>query len=302
MSKKISFQKSKNLLSFLSHNSGKAFIDYQNKVEHRIYIPSEEEIYKVSDEELIEFLRSKNITEIYIEAAPKQWIYKLLSNDVKVYILRIKKQRLWRKKYGLRKNHENDAKLLYLLYQENPKLFKQYVKRQLSIDSEIQRYRVLLKEKTRIEIKIKTNSKLGLSTEELKEYKKWLEREASKLLYHLKKRYSNIISRFNDIKGLAGGNLLYFLTLIPEIKSFRSAREFLVYLGLRGVGKHYNNWNREARDTLIRIATRVAVCNKIKFNPKKPNWSLLRKLAVTIYWRLREMEGGESEVGDEDPC
>jgi len=273
----------------------RAFIDYQNKIPHRIFTPEENKVYKVSNDKLIDFLKKMNIKEVYIESAPKQWINKLLDNNIRVFILRTKNHRKWRKKYKLRKSHENDTKLLFLLFQNEPKLFKKYVKRQLDDDSEIQRYALLLREKTRVEIKTKINSKLGLSTKELEEYKKWLEREASKMLYRLKKRYSNILNKFSDIKGLAGGNLLYFLTLIPDIRSFRSTREFLIYLGLRGVGKHYKNWNRKARDTLIKIAIKVAQHNGIKFSPRKPNWPYLRKLAALIYTRLKE-NVGESVV------
>jgi len=269
----------------------RAFIDYQVKLKHRIYIPEENKIYKVDNSKLTNFLKDKGIREIFIESAPKAWIQNLVNNDIKVHILRIKNHRAWRKKHNLKKSHENDVKLLYLLYKGNPRIFREYFKRQLNNDPEIQRYALILREIKRTKQKITVNKKLGLPTDKLEEYKRTLAKEQVKLLNYLSKKYSKILNKFRDIKGLAGGNLLYLLTLIPEIKSFRSTRSFLIYLGLRGVGKHYNNWNREARDTLIRIATRVAVCNKIKFNPKKPNWPFLRKLAVTIYQRLREESG-----------
>ena len=99
----------------------------------------------------------------------------------------------------------------------------------------------------------------------------------------------DILEKFSDIKGLSGENLLYFLTLIPDIKSFRSTRSFLRYLGLKSVEVN-KLWNREARDVLIKIAIKVAQYNNIKFNPRKPNWRFIRKLAITIYTRLRDGE------------
>lgn len=87
---------------------------------------------------------------------------------------------------------------------------------------------------------------------------------------------------------MVGGNLLYFLTLIPDIKNFRSTRSFLIYLGLRATDRKM--WSREARDILIKMAIKTAKYNGIKFNPRKPNWKYLRKLAITIYLRLRDSE------------
>jgi hypothetical protein len=107
-----------------------------------------------------------------------------------------------------------------------------------------------------------------------------------KLFYHLKRKYIDILDKFSDIKGLAGGNLLCFLTLIPEINSFKSLRSFLIYLGLRdSQGKR---WNREARQALIKMTMKTARYSNIKFNPKKPDWKYLRELAITVYTRLRE--------------
>ena len=266
-----------------------AFVDYQNRVPHRVYIPSEDRVYKVRNEDFIEFLEMAGVEEVYIESAPKEWIYKLLDNNIQVYILRSHNQNTLRRKHNLKKNHENDAKLLYLVYKENPANFRKYCKRQLNGDRNIQRYILLLREIKRTRQKIKINEKLGLPTEKLKEYLKELGREQNKLSYYLKKRYRDILDKFSDIKGLSGGNLLYFLTLIQDIKSFRSTRSFLRYLGLRSVEVN-KLWNREARDVLIKIAIKVAQYNDTKFNPRKPNWRFVRKLAITIYTRLR---GGE---------
>jgi len=159
----------------------------------------------------------------------------------------------------------------------------------LNGNRDIQKYISLLREIKRTRQRIKTNEKLGLPTEKLKEYLKELGREQNKLSYYLKKRYRDILEKFSDIKGLSGENLLYFLTLIPDIKSFRSTRSFLRYLGLKSVEVN-KLWNREARDVLIKIAIKVAQYNNIKFNPRKPNWRFIRKLAITIYTRLRDGE------------
>jgi len=231
----------------------RVFIDYQNNIPHRVYIPDEDEVYKVSDSNFIDFIEFIGASEVYLESAPREWIYRLLENNIQVYILRCKNQNSLRRRYSLRKNHEDDAKLLYLIYSENPGCFRRYVKRQLDDDPDIQRYILLLREKKRIRQKIKVNEKLGLPTEKLEEYLKELDREIAKLLYHLKKKYKNIIDLFSDSKGLSGGNLLYFLTLIPEVKSFKSTRSLLRYLGLRNVEVN-KLWNREARQVLIKIA------------------------------------------------
>jgi len=269
----------------------RAFIDYQNKIPHRIFIPEENKVYRVSDKELINFLKKMNIKEVYIESAPKEWIRNLLNNNTKVYVLRVKNHREWRKKYNLRKNHENDAKMLYLIYQENPRIFREYCKRQLDSDPDVQRYVLLLREIKRVRQKIKVNEKLGLPIEHLKQYEKDLARNQIKLLNHLSKKYSELLNKFRDVKGLAGGNLLYFLSLIPHVQSFKSPRNYLVYLGLRATPPR-RTWNREARDVLIRISMKVAKYEDVKFNPRKPNWRHVRKIALIIYNKLR----GENEV------
>jgi len=266
----------------------KAFIDYQNKLPHRVYVPNDDKVYKVRDKNFIEFLEMTRVKEVYIESAPREWIYKLLENNIQVYILRSRDQNNLRWKYGLKKSHENDAKLLYRIYKENPEYFRRYCKRQLDNDPEIQRYMLLLREIKRTRQKIKVNEKLGLPTEKLEEYLWELQKEQAKLLRLLKKRYKSILNKFSDVKGLVGGNLLYFLTLIPDIKNFRSTRSFLIYLGLRATDRKM--WSREARDILIKMAIKTAKYNGIKFNPRKPNWKYLRKLAITIYLRLRDSE------------
>jgi hypothetical protein len=127
----------------------------------------------------------------------------------------------------------------------------------------------------------------------LEEYLGELQRRQAKQLYLLKRRYSDLLDKFRDIKGLLGGNLLYFLTLIPDISGFKSIRSFLRYLGLRNAqGKQ---WNREARQALIKIAIKTARYDGIKFNPRKPNWKYLRRLTILIYMRLRE-KARDSEV------
>ena len=210
-----------------------------------------------------------------------------------IYILRNKNQNSLRRRYNLRKSHENDARLLYFIYKENPRYFREYVKRQLDNDPDIQRYVLLLREIRRTRHKIKINKKFKLPTDDLENYLKELQRKLMKLFYHLKKRYKNILDKFSDIKGLSGGNLLYFLTLMPEFNSFESTRSYLIYLGLRNAqGKR---WNREARNTLIKMALKTARYSNIKLNPRKPNWKYIRRLAILIYIRLRE-KAGDGEV------
>ena len=96
----------------------RVFIDFQNKVPHRVYLPDEDKVYRVRDENLIDFLEITGVNEVYIESAPRGWIYRLLENNITVYILRYKNQSKLRKQYGLRKNHSNDARLLHLIYKK----------------------------------------------------------------------------------------------------------------------------------------------------------------------------------------
>ncbi len=131
------------------------------------------------------------------------------------------------------------------------------------------------------------NKKRSLPIKSLKLYEKELIREQVKLVYTLKRKYKNILDRFSDVEGLGGGNLLYFLTLIPRIDSFKSTRSFLIYLGLRAVYNGRMNFNHRARQVLIRIAMKVAKYNGVRFNPRKLNWRYLRQLAILIYVRLR---------------
>ena len=41
---------------------------------------------------------------------------------------------------------------------------------------------------------------------------------------------------------------------------------------------------------LIKIAIKTAKYENVRFDPKKPNWRYLRKLALLIYTRLRDSE------------
>lgn len=264
----------------------KAFIDVQMRIPHHVYIPEEDKVYKVTS--LIEFLKGKEIKEVYVEEMNPELVESCHANGIKVYHLRIKNHRVWRQKYHLKKSHANDARLLYFIYQDHPEYFREYTPRQLPKDPDIERYILISREIKKIRQMIKINEKRGLPVEHLREYKKELNRLQSKLCRNLKKKYSFILEKFEDIKGIAGGNLLYFLTLIPRIDSFKSMRSFLVYLGLRAIYNRRNNYNREARQALIRIAMRVAQYNGIKFNPRKPNWRYLRQLAILIYTKLKD--------------
>ena len=59
----------------------KAFIDYQrerrniSRIPHHTYIPEDNKVYKVKDEYVIDFLRKKGVSEVYIESAPIKWLY-----------------------------------------------------------------------------------------------------------------------------------------------------------------------------------------------------------------------------------
>jgi hypothetical protein len=107
----------------------KAFIDFQRNVPHRVYITARNKTYKVGDGEFLGFLSSSGIDEVYVESAPRKWIYKLLQNGIKVYVLRKHNQNILRNKYIIRKSHENDVRLLYLIYKDDSSYFRRYVKR-----------------------------------------------------------------------------------------------------------------------------------------------------------------------------
>ena len=268
----------------------KAFIDYQRerrnkfRVPHHIYIPKEDKVYKVEDEDIIDFLKEKGVSEAYLESAPIRWLYNILNNGFNVYTMRFKKLiSEYRKKFNMRKSHSNDAKLLYMIHRENPKSFIEYHRRQLH-DPLIQEYKATLRRMARIRQMMKNGYGEELSVAERK-----LVNKANKLYRHLRKKYKDLLERFPEFKG-AYGNLLYFLSIIPEIKSFRSTRSFLRYLGLRNVERHYY-WNREARQALVEIAYRLARRQGVKYRRKKPNWEFTRKVALTIYQRLRDGGG-----------
>jgi len=76
--------------------SVKAFIDYQmermnkSRLPHYVYISEDNKIYKVKDEDIIDFLKERGVSEVYIESAPVKWLYNLLDNCFKVYTLRDK--------------------------------------------------------------------------------------------------------------------------------------------------------------------------------------------------------------------
>jgi len=271
----------------------KAFIDYQRErknkhcIPHHVYIPEENKVYRVRDEDIIDFLRGRGVSEVYLEGAPTNWLYNLLDNDFKVYTLRDKKMiKEYRKKYNIKKNHENDAKLLYIIYKDDPENFGEYRRRQL-YDPMIQQYKATLRRTAKIR-QMKENG-YGEYVGQLSVIERKLVNEANKLYGHIKRKYRSVLEMFPEFKG-AYGNLLYFLSLIPEIRSFRSTRSFLRYLGLRNVEKHYF-WNREARQTLIEIAYRLARKQGVKFKRRKPNWKFTRKVALMIYQRLRDGGG-----------
>jgi len=60
----------------------KAFVDFQRSIPHRIYIPYEDNVYKVRDKDFIGFLEIAGVKEVYIESAPREWIYRLLDNNI----------------------------------------------------------------------------------------------------------------------------------------------------------------------------------------------------------------------------
>jgi len=273
------------------YGSMRAFIDYQmermnkSRIPHHIYIPKDNKVYRVRDEDIIDFLRSKRIREVYLENAPTEWLYNLLDNSFKIYILRFKRLiKEYRKKYNMKKNHENDATLLYIIYKDNPRKFGEYHKREL-YDPSIQKYKAILRKIAKI--RQMRDDGYEEYIEQLSVIEKKLLNEANKLYKRLKRKYKRILERFPEFEGTYG-NLLYFMSLIPEVNSFRGARSFLIYLGLR---TRCRIWNREARQALIEIAYKFAKKQGVKYKREKPNWKFIRKIALMIFQILRDGGG-----------
>lgn len=111
-----------------------------------------------------------------------------------------------------------------------------------------------------------------------------LRNEEARLTRRLAKKYGNILSLFSGIRGFSGPTLLLWLAEIPELRGFKTFRDFKSYLGL--CGDSGCSYNKKARNLLWLLS-----CQVRKYDPERRKsesvWQTCRRLAAEAWGRLR---------------
>ena len=259
-----------------------AAVDINKRSECYIVFPNDNKIHKCKLDKLIDFLKNRNVKVLLCEGNP--YLYELSKHFI-VYILP-SGQKQFRKKYNLRKNHGNDAKLLLKVYREDPFKYIHYIQRQLPPDPLVKDYVILCKEKRRYGNKIKSTT-----NQEIRKFYSKIRGKINNMRKTLgrkiERKYQEILSKIG-IKGI-GPYYIYFLMKIPKLETFKSLNQFLKYLGLKGKKK---NFNRKAR-MILGLATINVKYEDLdlkppeKENKKEIDWRKARKIAKITYYKLR---------------
>ena len=269
----------------------RAFIDWQIRRKHAVYLPSEDRVYRMADGELIDFLKSKRVREVYLEGASRKRLYDLLDAGFRVFTLRRRNQREERKKRNIKKSDEDDAKLLYEIWRGDPKAFGEYHVRALDAlvpgdptvnDEKLRRYRKVARKLA----DLKQELREWPDDEDLMRRIKRLSREKWRLARELNEKYGKLLAEFSDIKGFSGPTLLLWLAEAPALQEFSNLREFLVYLGLRAVYERNKHFNKKARQYLWLLAQQVRKCQPER-KEGESIWQTMRWLAAEAWGRLR---------------
>lgn len=263
----------------------KAFIDIHQKLPHYVFLPRENRIYKVRN--LAEFLILKNIKEVYVEDVQHPELAELFNKGIRIFHLRIKNHNLWRKKYRLKKTHENDAKLLFLIYKDHPEYF-----REASVEH-LRDLDIILYEKIKkFVVELKTLRHLyNNNNEELEELMKLMNKMKKRLYKRIVNKYSSkYLSKFPNIKGLKGISLIMLLQHLQG-RRFNSLNHFLKYVGI----KSKSNYNRRAKALLFNIAVKVKLHNGLSWSTGKMMRYIARLIYYTYTFQNAEEKEGEVE-------
>ena len=232
-----------------------------------------------------ELLQNLNGETILCEAGIPRKLLDLSKHRVLIVDSRIVKQK--RQELGLSKSDENDAKVIYLLYQEQSHLFKELterdwrieqLRRKLKVVEKIQKIRKMLQQTIR-----SLQREYGLTEDELMILraleKRFIDLEKVEYddLFELAKRYfPNEIQQLTQIPGISKRVAPKLLCLLWD-KKFPSFDHLKSYAGLspdKGRERYKNHWySRELRTVMYQVVTTLIM----KKNPSYYKRYLLYK-------------------------
>jgi len=175
-----------------------------------------------------------------------------------------------REKLGWAKTDENDAKVIWLLYKENPSLFREFTERsrlEAKIRFHFKQLRVIEKQ-----IRVLDNVRRALEREfaytvDDNDIRSRLERDRE---YHLNQliRYAKAIPEFHILTQFKGISDKLAAEFIAVVGNFNRFKDFRALVGYCGIGKKRNeNYNREAKNVLLKergIVYQLAIIHKVE--------------------------------------
>jgi len=208
-----------------------------------------------------------------------------------------------RNELGLEKSDENDAKTIYLLYQENPSLFRQLKER--DINRELLRKKVkayLRYEKMRIAAENMNRSlineygdfedigKINLMINMCKREEEKIEKDIEKILTaHFHEETRELLK----IKGLSYILIAKLLAFIGDINRFDKPSQLVAYAGIApGKGKHKGKDYNYSRDLQALLLGKQQICDEFIMKRVEP----YRTIYDNYKKRLQNERPDESKI------
>lgn len=226
-------------------------------------------------------------SKVYLEEGyPHYLLYQLLEKDCEIFLCDTRVVKKYREQHNIEKSDKNDAKILFVLHQEQPSLFHR-----LERPSEQKIMFNFLMAKYRFYRNIVQNLKQNMTSyrqefgkapqfeETIKRFQKKKRDIIKKASRYIEEEYRKV----KDIRGI-GKRILCRLLAVAHPKDFPSLSKFLIYCGYKGICKETGKYNRRAKG----VARNMVMCLlrhrnqkyyplykeiKADFKDKHPNYS-----------------------------
>ena len=189
--------------------------------------------------ETVQELNFEPDTEVYIESScPKFLLYNLIDKGCKIFLIQSQETAHLREELKIKKTDENDTKILQLLYQKDPTLFKDMQfqdKNKIKLKFIIGKFEVLTKVIASFKIRTYWAEKEYGEFDFLKPQIKSLEKEKIKLILSVRPLLTKE-SELIQIKGIST-TLIARLLAQAHPRDFPTLSRWLAYCGYKGYMK-----------------------------------------------------------------
>ena len=233
-------------------------------------------------------------TEVYIESGcPKFLLYNLINKDCKIFISQSNETAHLREELKIEKTDENDVKVLQLLYQKNPTLFKELLtpdKDEIKLKFIVGKFEAL----TKIIIGLKSRARMAEKEfgefDFLKVHLRSLEKEKYNLIISTK----SLLTKEMKVISIRGINITLLARLLAQAHpiDFPTLSSYLAYCGYKGYMKKRNEKGKGKRPNYIAhgALAYMAICMlkcknptyralydkcKLRYQTEHPDWTKL---------------------------